>query len=540
LAQQRQQEEARQREEASADLLANQMRLQEEAQTALRAAEMQRHAEAQQMQEVTQEWLAEQTAELEEGLFAQEVEAGRRPQFRSLGGYVGFLKQTFRKSRSTLRARRAAGASAVPSNPSPPVPRSAIGPRRLSPVVLDSPEQMASVVTRLRGVIDEFGGMERLLLLLDALEPAVLSEVHAALFREDLRSLAQELVQRKECGVLDEEADWAELWELLPPRVASFLLHGLAPNFESESNLAQRSSLGRCGAPSLRASPWCSIWRTSPRYGQREAVERFVQVLYVVGQAAGEGRRGANWPTFVKGRMSADEERTFLREVGWKQIWTTLLPECISDLSKLPPSIGQILMQIGRANYRLAHWMRAILPTIDLTDVPLTGFMPLPGSGSIIRPDGSNAAFDWGVPEPLQQHLPEQIATLRRVAAKGGKGHDTCRAIVGPPKSRKRCGNKVHEKAGVEPGWLPCTCGIAAHKQKGIFELPEGEQWCAEVEEEEAARTAAAVASDGAGAADAAMGGVAGSKGTAAVGPLELAAADLEIGGSVTPYIHIF
>jgi len=83
-----------------------------------------------------------------------------------------------------------------------------------------------------------------------------------------------------------------------------------------------------------------------------------------------------------------------------------LLPECISDMSKLPPSASQIVMQMGRADYRLAHWMRAILPTIDLGDfTELTGFMPLPGSGDKIKPDGSNAAFDWGTPEHLPEHL---------------------------------------------------------------------------------------------------------------------------------------
>jgi len=75
-------------------------------------------------------------------------------------------------------------------------------------------------------------------------------------------------------------------------------------------------------------------------------------------------------------------------------------------MSKLPPSASQIVMQMGRADYRLAHWMRAILPTIDLGDfTELTGFMPLPGSGDKIKPDGSNAAFDWGTPEHLPEHL---------------------------------------------------------------------------------------------------------------------------------------
>lgn len=100
-------------------------------------------------------------------------------------------------------------------------------------------------------------------------------------------------------------------------------------------------------------------------------------------------------------------------------------------------------MQIGRTKYRMAHWMRAILSNIDLSDVPLTGFMPLPGSGDVIRPDGSNAAFDWGEPEHIHRHLPEQIVALR--SERGEKGHRdeaTCRAIVSKKQQRRRCSNK--------------------------------------------------------------------------------------------------
>ena len=225
--------------------------------------------------------------------------------------------------------------------------------------------------------------------------------------------------------------------------------------------------------------------------GVRAGIEKFVQVMYVAGAATANGR-GANWPRFFKGRMSAEEERTFLSEIGWDKIWSTLVLDNVAALSKLPPSVGQILMQMGRANYRLAHWMRALLPTIDLSDVPTTGFMPLPGSGDALLADGSNAAFDWGAAENLHGHLPEQVAALRRRAQQRGTPGDTCRAILGPANARKRCGNKVHKKAGVEAGWAACTCGIASHRASTTFELGEGEQWSAEAEAAEEARRAAA------------------------------------------------
>ena len=138
---------------------------------------------------------------------------------------------------------------------------------------------------------------------------------------------------------------------------------------------------------------------------------------------------------------------------------------------------------MGRANYRLAHWMRAILPTIDLSDLPLTGFMPLPGSGEL-EADGSNAAYDWGEPEPIRRHMPQQLAALgtkrgRGASAKGGP-KKICRAIVGPPRHRKRCSNTAHV-GPAEPGWLEGTCHV--HKTSGMFELRPGETWSAAADE---------------------------------------------------------
>ena len=89
----------------------------------------------------------------------------------------------------------------------------------------------------------------------------------------------------------------------------------------------------------------------------------------------------------------------------------------ISDLAQLPPSVSEIEMQMGRADFRLAHWMRAILPTVNLVDVPLVGFMPLPGSGDVLFQDGSNAAFDWGTPEQPARHLPKEVGCCARGSA---------------------------------------------------------------------------------------------------------------------------
>ena len=179
----------------------------------------------------------------------------------------------------------------------------------------------------------------------------------------------------------------------------------------------------------------------------------------------------------------------------------------ISDLAQLPPSMSEIAKKIERSNYRLAHWMRALLPIIDLSDVPLSGFMPLPGSGCSLLPDGSNVAFDWGAPEQLAQHLPKEVTALRKKRPANASTGLRCRAIVGPPKQRHRCTKAVHALAGVEEGWLVGTCGT--HKHRGMFELLRGECWSAEAEavEEAAAAAAAAAAAtvaggDGGGPAD--------------------------------------
>ena len=119
-------------------------------------------------------------------------------------------------------------------------------------MVLKSQEQAESTVARLRGTVLEFGGLERLVLLLDALEPRELAEVNAALFREDLRGLAQDIVQRKRRGELNEDADWDELWAQLPLRIATFLLHALAPDFESRGNVDSRGNVAETEPASLR------------------------------------------------------------------------------------------------------------------------------------------------------------------------------------------------------------------------------------------------------------------------------------------------
>ena len=102
--------------------------------------------------------------------------------------------------------------------------------------------------------------------------------------------------------------------------------------------------------------------------------------------------------------------------------------------------MSEIAQKIARSNYRLAHWMRALLPTIDLSDVPLTGFMPLPGSGDSLLSDGSNVAFDWGAPESLAQHLPKEVAALRR-KKRGGGGKSS--AAAEQPRHRPRGGQIV-------------------------------------------------------------------------------------------------
>jgi hypothetical protein len=204
--------------------------------------------------------------------------------------------------------------------------------------------------------------------------------------------------------------------------------------------------------------------------------------------------------------------------------------------------VDEIVMQMGRADYRLAHWMRAILPTIDLADMPLTGFKPLPGTIGGILADGSNAVYDWGEPERLLDHAPEQLAALRkrkRSDKPQASGRVRCRAIVGQAKTQKRrCARYAHEKAGVEEGWLPGMCPL--HRETGKSELGPGEQWSAEWEEQEHAAAeagAAAGATGGAavgGAAAAAGGAAGGAAGVAAgaadahaIGPIEIDASDL-------------
>jgi len=143
--------------------------------------------------------------------------------------------------------------------------------------------------------------------------------------------------------------------------------------------------------------------------------------------------------------------------------------------------VSEIEKQLGRADYRLAHWMRAILPTVSLADVPPVGFMPLPGSGDVLHPDGSNAAFDWGTPEQPARHLPKEVAVLRARKRDARKVKVAlCRACLGPTDARKRCANRVNPKAGVEDGWLALTCGV--HKASAVFELRDGESWCPEAE----------------------------------------------------------
>lgn len=143
--------------------------------------------------------------------------------------------------------------------------------------------------------------------------------------------------------------------------------------------------------------------------------------------------------------------------------------------------MSEIEKQLGRADYRLAHWMRAILPTVSLADVPPVGFMPLPGSGDVLHPDGSNAAFDWGTPEQPARHLPKEVAVLRARKRDARKVKVAlCRACLGPTDARKRCANRVNPKAGVEDGWLALTCGV--HKASAVFELRDGESWCPEAE----------------------------------------------------------
>lgn len=272
--------------------------------------------------------------------------------------------------------------------------------------------------------------------------------------------------------------------------------------------------------------------------GVPAALERFVMVLYVAGGTTANGR-GTNWPKFGA-RMTPREEEDFLRGVTMPQIWKTLLPECappavtaprllpctpparprprlrlprpryIADLSQLPPSADELAKKIGRTDYRFAHWLRAVLPTIDLRDVPPSGFKPLPGTGDVLATDGSNVAFDWGAPEPLAQHLPKEVASLRSKGRAGGrKGaaeeQPRCRAIVGPKREKHRCRNAIHEKAGIEDGWLAGTCG--SHKQNAVLQLRCGECWSAEAEVAEEA-AAAAVAASAAAAAEPQHGGV--------------------------------
>ena len=142
--------------------------------------------------------------------------------------------------------------------------------------------------------------------------------------------------------------------------------------------------------------------------------------------------------------------------------------------------------------------------------MPPSGFKPLPGTGDVLATDGSNVAFDWGAPEPLAQHLPKEVASLRSKGRAGGrKGaaeeQPRCRAIVGPKREKHRCRNAIHEKAGIEDGWLAGTCG--SHKQNAVLQLRCGECWSAEAEVAEEA-AAAAVAASAAAAAEPQHGGV--------------------------------
>ena len=117
----------------------------------------------------------------------------------------------------------------------------AVRPRRLREVNLEG-EERAQLLGRLQSVASKFGGLERMILLVNELAPLELAEVSAALFRDDLRRLAQDMLARQRRSEVNEATDWEEIWGLVPTRVQTFLLHGFSLEFEHGAHVQSKPS----------------------------------------------------------------------------------------------------------------------------------------------------------------------------------------------------------------------------------------------------------------------------------------------------------
>ena len=135
--------------------------------------------------------------------------------------------------RAKWRAKLDKRAVAVPVVNVPTID-TAVRPRRLRKVALEG-EERAQLLGRLHSVASEFGGLERLILLVNELAPLELAEVSATLFRDDLRDLARDMVARQRRSELNEATDWEEAWKWVSPRVQTFLLHGFSLQIEHDA-----------------------------------------------------------------------------------------------------------------------------------------------------------------------------------------------------------------------------------------------------------------------------------------------------------------
>ena len=145
--------------------------------------------------------------------------------------WLALIQRRWRAMRQARLEQRAAVASPVVDTPTI---ETIARPRRLRKVALEG-EERAQLLGRLQSVASEFGGLERLILLVNELAPLELAEVSATLFRDDLRVFAQDMVARQRRLELNESTDWEEVWRLVPPRVRTFLLHGFSLQFEHDA-----------------------------------------------------------------------------------------------------------------------------------------------------------------------------------------------------------------------------------------------------------------------------------------------------------------
>ena len=151
------------------------------------------------------------------------------------------------------------------------------------------------------------------------------------------------------------------------------------------------------------------------------------------------------------------------------------MPEYMSNMSKLPPSVSELEQKRRRTNYRMTHWMRAILPTIDLRDLDAAqfGFMAMPGTGPTITAE--NVAFNWGDPEAYQSHLADTLAKIREQRKKTKKSTEEqgkCRALT---KKKTRCKLNVSSDAGTD-AHREHTCGHHAKYDGDLWVEDEGDR----------------------------------------------------------------